>query len=294
MARSMTGYARVQTETDGFRLSVGIKSLNHRFLDVQMRLPPELESFELAARQRVKQRVGRGVLQVSASVEMRAAAALKIRRDLVEGYIAAYRELAREHSLAGEPDLATLFRLPGIVTFGETAESPNGDLERVLLETVDRALDQLTAVREREATGIIEEMLARSAAIDGSLDRIEEIRQGLTAALAARLHQKLADLVPSIDPARVLQEAAMLAERSDISEEVQRLRAHNQQLRDLVASSAEVGKRIDFLAQEMNREANTIVSKTSGIGGAGLSITDLGLSLKAEIEKIREQGMNLE
>src|SRR6185436_11553576 len=104
MARSMTGYARVQTETDSFRLSVGIKSLNHRFLDVQMRLPPELESFELAARQRVKQRVGRGVLQVSASVEMRAAAALKIRRDLVEGYIAAYRDLAREHNLAGEPD----------------------------------------------------------------------------------------------------------------------------------------------------------------------------------------------
>ena len=294
MARSMTGYARVQTETDGFRLSVGIKSLNHRFLDVQMRLPPELEAFELAARQRVKQRVGRGVLQVSASVEMRAAAALKIRRDLVEGYIAAYRELAREHNLPGEPDLATLFRLPGIVTFGEATESPNGDLEKVLLETVDRALDQLTTVREREATGIIEEMLARSAAIDGSLNRIEEIRQGLTAALAARLNQKLAELVPSIDPGRVLQEAAMLAERSDISEEVQRLRAHIQQLRDLVASSSEVGKRIDFLAQEMNREANTIVSKTSGIGGAGLSITDLGLSLKAEIEKIREQGMNLE
>jgi uncharacterized protein (TIGR00255 family) len=296
MARSMTGYARLQTESEQVRLLVGIKSLNHRFLDVQMRLPPELEGFEMAARQRVKQRVTRGFVQVWASVELRGPTGLRIRRDLVEGYVAAWRELAREHKLAGEPDLAALLRLPGVVTFGETPESPDGDLEPILLKTLDRALDQLTAVREREARSIVEEMLRRAQAIDAGLDRIENLRQGLTQALAARLHQKLADLLPAlaVDPGRVLQEAALLAERSDISEEVERLRLHNRQVRELVAFQGEVGKRLDFLLQEMNREANTIVSKTSGIGGAGLEITDLGLALKAEIERIREQGMNLE
>jgi uncharacterized protein (TIGR00255 family) len=296
MARSMTGYARTQTETEQVRLLVGIKSLNHRFLDVQMRLPPELEGFEMAARQRVKQRVTRGFVQVWASLELRGNTALRVRRDLVEGYVAAWRDLAREHKLAAEPDLSALFRLPGIVSFGETVEAADGNLEEVLLKTLDRALEQLTAVREREARSIVEEMLRRAQAIDGGLDRIESLRQGLTQALAARLHQKLADLLPaaSVEPGRVLQEAALLAERSDISEEVERLRLHNQQVRELVGSTGEVGKRLDFLLQEMNREANTIVSKTSGIGGAGLKITDLGLALKAEIEKIREQGMNLE
>ena len=296
MARSMTGYARVQTDTPGFRLTIAVKSLNHRFLDVQMRLPPELEAFELSARQRIKQKVSRGVLHLSGAIELRSETALRIRRDLVEAYLRAHRELAREHGLSGEPDLSVLFRLPGIVTMDETAISPNGDLERVLLDAMDRALDQLAEVREREAAGIVAEMLHRSQSIGASLDRIEQRRQGLTQALAARLQQKITDLLPAAltDPGRVLQEAALLAERSDVSEEVQRLRSHNRRLQELVASPGEVGKRIDFLSQEMNREANTIVSKTSGIGMAGLEITDIGLALKAEIEKIREQGMNLE
>ena len=162
--------------------------------------------------------------------------------------------------------------------------------------TLDRALDELDRAREREAAGIVEEMMRRSQAIDAGLDRIEELRCGLTQSLAERLAQKLSELLKGIglDPQRVLQEAALLADRSDISEEVQRLRAHNRQLRALLASSGELGKKLDFLLQEMNREANTTVSKTSGIGESGLTITDLGLSLKAEIEKIREQGMNLE
>jgi uncharacterized protein (TIGR00255 family) len=296
MARSMTGFARVQAETERYGLTLNVKSLNHRSLEIQMRLPPELEGFELAARQLVKQRVARGSVQVWAALELRGPAALHIRRDLVEGYVRVYRDLARAHGLAGEPDLSVLFRLPGVVTWGEAAASANGDLEKGLLEALDRALTELTRVREREAEGIVEEMQRRSLAIEAGLKRIEEVRQGLTAALTARLHQKLTELLgaASVDPQRVLQEAALLAERSDVSEEVQRLDAHNRQLRELIAAPGEVGKRVDFLMQEMNREANTIVSKTSGIGGAGLEITDLGLQIKAEIEKVREQGMNLE
>jgi len=296
LPRSMTGYARAQTQSERYALAVSVRSVNHRYLDVQMRLPPEIEAFEMAGRQRIKQRVARGFLHVNASVEIRGAGELKIRRDLVEGYIAAHRELARQYGLAGEPDLAVLFRLPGIVALGDATGAPDGELEQGWLQTLDRALTELAAVRDREGVQLVHEMRERSNGIDAHLERIEALRVGLAPALLNRLRTRLADLIPeaSVDPGRLLQEAALVAERSDISEEVERLRVHNRQLRELLATDGEAGKRLDFLLQEMNREANTVVSKTSGIGGAGLEITDLGLALKAEIEKIREQAMNLE
>jgi uncharacterized protein (TIGR00255 family) len=294
----MTGFARVQTETPEFSLAVSVKSVNHRYLDVQMRLPAELEAFEMAARQAIKKKIARGYLQLTAGLEMRAPAPLRIKRHIVEGYLEAYREMAREHGITAEPDLSGLFRLPGIVTFGEPDPDRNAGLEKALLWTLDRALDELGRAREREAAGIVEEMERRSRLIDGALGHIEQLRDGLTERLTERLNQKLAELLQgaSLDPQRILQEAALAADRSDISEEVQRLRAHNEQLRAVIgpSSGGEVGKKLDFLLQEMNREANTIVSKTAGIGESGLAITDLGLTLKAEIEKIREQAMNLE
>jgi uncharacterized protein (TIGR00255 family) len=294
----MTGFAHVELETPEFRLSVSVKSVNHRFLDLQMRLPAELEAFEMAARQAVKSRVARGSLQVNAGVEMRGPPALRIKRDVVEGYLAAYQDLARQYNISAPPDLSGLFRLPGIVSFGDPDAGRITGLERALLEALDRALDELTASREREAAGIVDEMQRRSGAIEDALQSIEQARAGVTQRMAERLAQKLSELLQpaALDPQRILQEAALLAERSDISEEIQRLRAHNQQLRALIGPSGpgEIGKKLDFLMQEMNREANTIVSKTSGLGGAGLQITDFGLVLKAEIEKIREQAMNLE
>ncbi|HME90843.1 MAG TPA: DUF1732 domain-containing protein, partial [Myxococcaceae bacterium] len=193
-------------------------------------------------------------------------------------------------------DLSALFRLPGILSYGETDRARSAEMQKALLETLARALDELSRVREREAAGIIEEMERRSQAIGSGVERIEQLRDGLTLRLADRMELKLSELLKTVglDPQRLMQEAAFLADRSDISEEVQRLRAHNEQLCALLRSPGEIGKKIDFLLQEMNREANTILSKTSGIGDTGVSITDVGLALKAEIEKIREQGMNLE
>ena len=297
MPRSMTGFARVQTETPEFSLAVSIKTVNHRHFDLQIRLPAELEVFEMPARQLIRQRVARGSVQVSASLEMHGPAAVRIKRPIVEAYLAAYRELARDYGIAAEPDLNGLFRLPGVVTFGELEAERSAALGKALLDTVERALEELAQTREREGAGIAEEMERRSESMEASLSRIEQIRTGLTPLLADRLAQRIAELLHAAapDPQRILQEAAILAERSDISEEVQRLRAHNRQARALIRSSdGEVGKKLDFLLQEMSREANTIVSKTSGIGEAGLEITDLGLALKADVEKIREQAMNLE
>jgi uncharacterized protein (TIGR00255 family) len=295
----MTGFARVQTETPEFRLSVNIKSVNHRSLDLQVRLPPELEPFEMGVRQAVKKRVARGYIQVNASVTLQAPAQVHIKQEIVEAYLNAYRELAKTHAILAEPDLNVLFRLPGVMAFDEAGEGPPAGLEKALAQTLDRALDELACSREREATGIVEEMLRRSQAIESSRAGIEQLRQGLTPFLMERLTQRLSELLKSaaVDPQRILQEAAFISDRTDISEEVQRLGAHNNQLRALItpsSASAEVGKKLDFLLQEMNREANTILSKTSGIGEAGLAITDLALAARAEIEKIREQAMNLE
>jgi uncharacterized protein (TIGR00255 family) len=292
----MTGFARAHLDAADFSLALTVKSVNHRSLDVQMRLPAELEAFEVEARNAVKKKLARGSVQVNASLEMRGAAPLKIKRPIAEAYLAAYKELARDYGIIAEPDLSALFRLPGILSFGETGGDRSAEMQKALLETLDRALDELSRVRECEATAIVEEMERRCEAIGSGIERIEQLRDGLTGRLADRMQQKLSEMLKTvgIDPQRLLQEAAFLADRSDISEEVQRLRAHNEQLRALLGSPGDIGKKIDFLLQEMNREANTILSKTSGIGDTGLSITDIGLALKAEIEKIREQGMNLE
>ena len=292
----MTGFARVQTESPAFSLTVGLKSVNHRYLDIQMKLPPELEASEINARRLVKKKIARGYLQINTTLELRGTASVRFKRNIVEGYLSAYRVLAEQQGLPVDPDLNFIFRLPGMVTMGEPDAELSSEIEKALLVLVERALEQLTQVREREAADIVADLNRRSQSIEAAVDRIEQLHQGLTPALADWLSQKLSVILKKadLDPQRVLQEAALLADRSDVSEEIQRLRSHNRQLRELIALPGEVGKKMDFLMQEMNREANTLVSKTSGIGEAGLQITDLGLALKAEIEKIREQAMNLE
>lgn len=296
MPRSMTGYARVQTETPEFSLTVSVKSVNHRFLDVQIRMPAEMEAFEPAVRRRLRERIARGALQVNARLETRGPAALRVDHRLVEGYLAAYRDVAQRQGITAAPDLNVLFRAPGVVAWGEAGGAAAAGLERALLEALDRALDELIREREREAAPIVAEMQRRSEAIDAAVAGIASQRDGLTRALAERLAQKLSEWLGalSLDPQRILQEAALVADRTDITEEIERLRVHNGQLRALLGEPGDMGKKLDFLLQEMNREANTIVSKTSGIGQAGLRITDLGLEIKAEMEKLREQGMNLE
>jgi len=296
MPHSMTGFARVQTETPRFSLTLSLKSVNHRFLDVQMRLPAELEAFEMSARQAIKKRISRGALQLSAGLEQRGPVSVRIQRSLAEGYVAAYRDLARDCGLAAEPDLNALLRLPGLVTVAGPDQDAAGELEQALLAAIERAIEQLCQARSREGAGIAEEIERRRQAIEAALGRVETLREGLSRLLAERLAQKLSELLKmaAVDPKRLLQEAALLAERSDISEELQRLRAHAGQLRPLLDSPGQVGKRLDFLLQEMGREANTLVAKTSGLGQTGLEISDLGLAVKAEIEKIREQAMNLE
>jgi uncharacterized protein (TIGR00255 family) len=181
--------------------------------------------------------------------------------------------------------------------FGEAGEveAPAG-VEATLLEALGEALDQLNTFRSREGAEIAGEMKGHNAAVAAAAEEMENIRAGASAAFQNRLSERLKELLKGvqIEPQRLAQEAAILADRSDIGEELARLRIHSAQLAGLFDGGGEVGKKLDFLLQEMNRETNTILSKTSGAGEAGLKITELALNAKAAIEKIREQSLNLE
>jgi len=294
--RSMTGFARVRkTAADG-EIAVGIKSVNHRGLDMHFHMAPDLDPFEGAIRNAVKAKVARGHLQIHVVFTRTAPTnASSLNRPLLLAYLQAFREAAAEFASESEPDLNAALRVPGMLQPGESAE-PDAGLEQALLEATEEALDVLNRFREREGAAMAAEMRERCASVCDLAAQMEKIRSRATQAFQKRLNERLRELLrgAGIEPQRLAQEAALLAERSDISEELIRLKTHAAQLEKLLDASGEVGKRMDFLLQEMNREANTILSKTGGLGDLGLTITDLALSAKAEIDKLREQSLNLE
>lgn len=299
MAASMTGYARVQSEGEDLSLTLTLRSVNHRFLDLQLRVPPEIEALEGVIRQRIKQQITRGQLQVSASLRWhRKTERLRVNRPLVEAYLESYRELAREQGIATEPDLNAVLRVPGVVSFddAELEESQKSVLEAALTDCLGRAMEELQRIRLREGEGIVADIRERARSIQQVAERLTSLLPGATAKFQQRIERRLADLLGEVplDPQRALQEAAILADRTDISEELQRLKAHAERLLEMLEGGAELGKQIDFLTQELNRETNTMLSKITPLGQEGLEFTDTALRIKAEIEKIREQAQNLE
>jgi uncharacterized protein (TIGR00255 family) len=293
----MTGFARVKRTIPRGELTLSLKSVNHRGLDLHFHLPPEFDGLENGIRAALKSGLARGHVQIHLSF-VRAASenGAPLNRPLLDAYIRAFREAATAHQLTGEPDLNALLRIPGILTAGVVSEDVPDDVAQTVLELAAEALEMLNGFREREGAATARELRQRSENIGGLVERMEEIREGATPAFQKRLREKLADLLhgAAIDPQRVAQEAALLADRSDIAEELVRLRTHSEQLDAMLKDGGEIGKRLDFLLQEMNRESNTILSKTGGLGDLGLTITELALSAKSEIDKIREQSLNLE
>jgi len=293
----MTGFAQVRKTAPAGEFSLSVKTVNHRGLDMHFRLPPEMEAFEIAMRRAVKSRLARGHLQLSVTWGQTNgfAAASSLNRPLLAAYLAAFQQAQREFQLSGAPDLNVAFRVPGMFR-SEAATELNADFETSLLAALDEALDLLNRFREREGAEMAVEILERCRAIQKSVGRMEEIRTGAMPAFQKRLQERLTELLraSNVEPQRLAQEAALLADRSDISEELIRLKTHAGELAQLVRAGGEIGKKLDFLLQEMNREANTILSKTGGLGDLGLTITELALAAKSEIDKIREQSLNLE
>jgi uncharacterized protein (TIGR00255 family) len=293
--RSMTGFATVRRSLNGAELTVRIRSVNHRSLDVHLHLPPDLERFEPALRSVIRRYVARGHLQIQVrTANLRRTAPVALNLALLDAYLTAFHRAAAVHGLHGEPDLNAALRLPGMFEIIE--EEPSVEMEACLAEALEQALEALNQQREREGREIAAELRARNAAIQDQVERMEQMAGSVLSAWHLRLKEHVQELLQGVaaDPQRLAQEVAFLAERSDVSEEILRLKIHCAQVQELVMHGGEVGKKLDFLLQEMQREVNTILAKTGGAGEAGLALTDLALAAKAEIEKLREQASNLE
>jgi uncharacterized protein (TIGR00255 family) len=295
--KSMTGYAQARAAENGWSLRVTIRSVNHRFLDLHLRVPEGFEPLEPRIRQILRERVRRGHLDVTVHYELAGPAAIGVNQEVAAAYLKAAASLRKEFNIQSEPDVESIMRLPGVI--GAAAASLESELERlesVLGRCLLESLDKLDRMRREEASLLREEMSARLRTIAALASNVSTLAERARPAFARRLETRLKDLLgeTQIEPTRLAQEAALAAERSDISEELVRLRSHVQQFEDLLLSSSEAGKKLDFLLQEMQREANTLLSKTPGNGGEGLEITRLALEIKSEIEKLREQVQNIE
>ena len=295
---SMTGFARAQVRVnDQLSYTLSVKSVNHRFLDVQLRLPSGLDALEMELRKEIKDNLIRGHVDLTLSMDRSSQQTSGYNRELVNGYLVAFSAAREEHGLGGQPDLNAILRLPGAL---QNDNRSNGDEDQAALtesvrKEMGQLLDELKTMRAREGEAL-------EAILHGTLDRLDEVTEGV-AAMRSEVEQRYQDRLterlltatgPEFNRQRLLEEVAVMVERSDIAEELERMTTHIGHFRELLAGGGEVGKKLDFLLQEMNREANTLLSKTGGAGGKGTRITELGLAMKSEIEKAREQIQNLE
>jgi uncharacterized protein (TIGR00255 family) len=294
----MTGFARAQVRVhDQLMYTLSVKSVNHRFLDLQLRLPSGLDALEMDLRRALKENLVRGHVDLVLSVDRSGQQKTGYNRDLVVSYLDAFKAARAEFALAGEPDLNAVLRMPAAL---QNEGRSNGDedpaaLAESVMQQVGPLLEELKAMRAREGEAL-------EAILHASLDRLAEATEGVAALrpeveqrYQERLAQRLAAATGNeFNRQRLLEEVAVLVDRSDIAEELARMTTHIAHFRELLAAGGEAGKKLDFLLQEMNREANTLLSKTGGIGGKGTRITELGLAMKAEIEKAREQIQNVE
>lgn len=295
--RSMTGFARVSRATPMGELTLSIKTVNHRGLDMHFHLPLEFDGVEPALRRAVRARVQRGHVQLQVHFKRAAGSAgsALINEPLLRAWLESFREAARSFGIESQPDLNQALRLPGMLEARGETPAPES-LECEATAAAAEAIEELDAFRLREGEAIETEIRARVATLGDLVCRMEDIRSRALPFFQQRLRDRLGELLESaqIEPTRIAQEAAILAERSDISEELVRLKTHAEQINALLSAEGETGKKLDFLLQEMNRETNTVLSKTGGLGDTGLTLTDLGLAAKAEIDRIREQSLNIE
>ena len=297
---SMTGYAQARTEKNGYAVRVSVKSVNHRFLDLKLRLPDGFDLYELRLRQVLRDRIHRGHVEVHVGVDPATASPVQVNRELAHAYLRAAEEMHQHSAIASDIDVVSLLRLPGVIAGLSVAVPDAEDEQERLGAALDacllEALVKLDEMRRAEGRHLIADLRARLAQIGEHAEQVRELAATLRPVFARRLEARLKELLGGVnlDPARLAQEAALLAERGDVSEELDRLRSHLLQFGKLLDGAGEMGKKLDFLLQEMHREANTLLSKTPGVESEALAITGLALEIKAEIEKLREQVQNIE
>ncbi len=291
MLKSMTGYGQGSASGENFTVLVDLRSVNHRTLDIHWRAPQDLASLEIPLKKMIQAAVARGRVDVTINFTQVGDVAFEINRPLIRGYLDALRLMRDEFGLAGEADLAALTRLPNVVI----PSTASGALSGAAIEGIEAALTQalaaMVAMRAVEGHELQKEMLQRIERIEHHVGVIESGAPGVVDAYRDKLRRRVEELIEkaSIDETRLAQEVAYLAERCDISEEIARLKSHMAQIRELLSGDGEIGKKLDFLLQEINREANTILSKSSE-----LTVCDSAIEIKTEVEKLREQAQNVE
>jgi uncharacterized protein (TIGR00255 family) len=313
---SMTGYASAQSATgDGLAFTLAMKSVNHRFLDLNMRLPSDCDALEVGLRRTIKERVRRGHVDVTLHVDRRGreqGQTVQLNRELLAAHLHVFHEAAKLHHFNVEADLNELLRMPGVLSTEIGAVTLDAArvaaLEAAVMALTPSLLEQLNQVRAVEGAALAMELRGAMVRLRGMAEECAQLRSGAREAHFERLRTRIGELLrtdgegagdgsggASVSEQRLLAEAALLVERSDIEEELVRLRAHIESFVEMLDGGGELGKRLDFLLQELNREANTVLSKTSGGDpGIGLRLTSVGLEMKAEIERAREQVQNLE
>ncbi len=291
--KSMTGFGRGTSSGDNFAVTVELKTVNNRFLDVSLKLGSELQALETRIKRLITDRLSRGRVDVSLQYDRTAEVTYELNRPMISGFLTAMKQMQDDFELAGEPDLNVVARLPNVML--PKKEEIDDRFTAGVDSALSDALNDLEQMREKEGAMLKDELAARLNEIEKRLPAIvsesgsvgEEYQQRLTKRITEMLAKS--DTQIELDQARLAQEIAYIADRSDISEEIARLTTHIEHFRQIMNEEKEVGKRLDFLTQELNREANTITSKTNN-----MTVKENALQIKSEIEKIREQVQNVE
>lgn len=289
----MTGYGRGNVSSETFNVNVEIKTVNNRFLDINLRMPYELQPLEAELKKIITHRLSRGRVDVNLQTERTEEIVYELNRPLISGYLSALKQMQDEFSLPGEPDINVIARLPNVLQNQKNDLSE--DFGKGVKDALVLALHELENMREIEGEILKTELKNLLDGIEHLLPTIESESENVSEEYRQRLTKRITEMLAKsdsqieLDQARLAQEVAFLSDRSDISEEIQRLKSHIEQFRQIMNDEKEIGKRLDFLTQELNREANTIASKTQN-----LVVKEAALSIKSAIEKIREQVQNVE
>lgn len=290
---SMTGFGRGAVSEENFSVSIELKTVNNRFLDVNLRLPAEMQQIESLIKRLISERLARGRVEVNLQYDRSDPVEFDVNGPLITGFLAAMHEMRKRFSLSGEPDINVIARLPNVVNAKK--QDPAPEFLNAIERSVSTALDDLEAMRRKEGhmlAGVLDEHLNEIAS---RLPAIEAEASKIGDEYVARLTKRISEILAKAGAesetteGRIAQEAAILADRADISEEISRLKTHIEHFRSIASEEKDVGKRLDFLTQEFNREANTIASKTNN-----MTVKENALAIKSEIEKIREQVQNIE
>jgi len=291
--KSMTGFGRGAVTESNFSVSVELKTVNNRFLDISLRLASEMQPLESEIKRLISSRLSRGRVDVNLQYERIEEVEYELNRPMIAGYLAVMKKMQDEFGLAGEPDLNVVARLPNVMM--PKKEDVSEAFSFGVAAAVATAIEDLEKMRSSEGEMLKTELSERLDGIERRLPMIESEADSITEEYRQRLTKRIGEMLAKsesqieLDQGRLAQEIAYLSDRADISEEIARLKTHIEHFRNIMDEEKEVGKRLDFLTQELNREANTITSKTNN-----MVVKENALAVKSEIEKIREQVQNVE